>query len=165
MSSNHEASGDAAADESTYDRPDHDAAANPCAYTTYEQGETVEYEQAESVAGEVPATGEEATGLERRVWDALYSIEDPEMPLSIVDLGLVYGVAVDEDAGTATIEMTLTYTGCPARDMLLGEVEQTVADVDGIDDVSLRLVWSPGWTVDLVTPEGREALRDFGLSI
>jgi metal-sulfur cluster biosynthetic enzyme len=148
-----------------YDRPERDPAADPCAYTSYDRGRDVDYVEKSAADGEVPQTGQCAEGLERRVWQALYGVEDPEMPVSIVDLGLLYGVDVDEAAGTAGVEMTLTYTGCPARDMLLGEVERAVADVDGVDEVELALVWSPGWTVDMVTDHGRESLREFGLSV
>jgi metal-sulfur cluster biosynthetic enzyme len=133
---------------------DVDPDANYCAYTDYESGESVE---------ELPATGTDATGVERAVWDALYDIDDPEMPISIVDLGLIYGVEIDE--GHARVDMTLTYTGCPARDMLKETVRNRIASVEGIDDAELRLVWSPEWTVEMVTEQGRENLREFGLSI
>lgn len=126
-----------------------------CAYTDYTQdGPDVE---------ELPATGEGSEGIERRVWDALYGIEDPEMPISIVDLGLIYGVSVE--SGHATVDMTLTYTGCPARKMLTEEVEQTVASVKGVETADLRLVWSPPWSLEMVTAQGREDLREFGLSV
>lgn len=133
---------------------DADPDANYCAHTDYESGESAEG---------LPATGVDATGLERAVWNSLYDIDDPEMPISIVDLGLIYDVAIDD--GHARIDMTLTYTGCPARDMLQETVRKRVAAVEGIDDAELRLVWSPEWTVEMVTEPGREDLREFGLSI
>lgn len=155
-------------DEPDFDRPEPDADATACHYTDYGTDETDagggDRVHRESVDGDVPATGHGAEGLERRVWDALYSVEDPEMPISVVDLGLVYGLEVD-DAGTAAIRMTLTYTGCPARDMLLDDVEQAVEAVDGVDEAAVELVWSPPWEVSLVTERGKEALREFGLSI
>ncbi|SEP30070.1 phenylacetate-CoA oxygenase, PaaJ subunit [Halogranum amylolyticum] len=126
----------------------------PCAYTDYSEGSAVE---------ELPATGEDADGVEASIWDVLYDIEDPEMPISIVDLGLIYGVDVTD--GTATVDMTLTYTGCPARDMLTEQIKRAVADVDGVESVDLRMVWSPGWSIEMVTEQGKEDLRDFGLSI
>lgn len=134
--------------------PELDPDANYCAYTDYESGEAVE---------ELPATGENSTGVERAIWDALYDIEDPEMPISIVDLGLIYGVEIED--GHARVDMTLTYTGCPARDMLKETVRNRVADVDGIDESELRLVWSPEWSVEMVTEQGKDDLREFGLSI
>jgi len=148
---------------SEYERPERDDDATACAYTSYDNDEDVEYDEKESVEGEVPATGEGAEGVERRVWQALYEVEDPEMPISIVDLGLIYGVAVED--GVAEVDMTLTYTGCPARDMLINEVKQSVAAVDGIDTAEISVVWSPGWTVNMVTEQGKESLREFGLSV
>jgi metal-sulfur cluster biosynthetic enzyme len=131
-----------------------DEASQACAYTDYKRGPAPD---------ELPKTGADASGVERRVWDALYEVEDPEMPVSIVDLGLIYGVAVGD--GTATVDMTLTYTGCPARQLLLADVETAAAGVEGVESASVELVWSPPWTVELVTEQGREALREFGLSV
>ena len=132
--------------------PDPDA--EYCAYTDYTEGEEIKG---------LPATGEGTEGTERDVWDALYGVEDPEMPISIVDLGLIYGVTVEDDR--AAIDMTLTYTGCPARDMLRDEIHEAVASVSGIESVDLRLVWSPEWSIEMVTEQGKEDLREFGLSI
>ena len=146
---------------SEYERPTRGDAETACHYTSYDTDPDVEY--AEGTDGEVPATGAGATGVERRVWQALYRVEDPEMPVSIVDLGLIYGVEVDDDS--AEIEMTLTYTGCPARDMLISEVLRSVGDVDGVESVDVNVVWSPGWTVEMVTEHGKQSLREFGLSV
>ena len=125
-----------------------------CAYTEYRTGPAVE---------ELPATGEDATGLDADVWDALYTVEDPEMPVSIVDLGLIYDVEVTDH--TAHVTMTLTYSGCPARDMLQNDIREAVMAVDGVYGVKLDLVWSPEWSVELVTDTGKDALREFGLSV
>jgi metal-sulfur cluster biosynthetic enzyme len=84
------------------------------------------------------------------------------MPVSVVDLGLVYGLELAD--GHATIDMTLTYSGCPAREIILDEVEAAATSVDGVASADVRLVWSPDWSVDLVTEQGRESLRDFGMS-
>jgi metal-sulfur cluster biosynthetic enzyme len=133
-----------------------DADPTYCTHTDYVTGEAVE---------DFPATGEGAEGLERDVWDALYSVEDPEMPVSIVDLGLVYAVGADAATGEARIDMTLTYTGCPARDMLQDDVREAVLAVEGVERVLLNLVWSPPWSVEMVTEAGKRDLREFGLSI
>jgi len=87
--------------------PEANAEADPtaCAYTEYRSGPDPEA---------LPATGEEAEGVEARVWDALYGVEDPEMPISIVDLGLVYGVAVHDDGGHAGHE-SATQSGDPVQ--------------------------------------------------
>ncbi|WP_327052112.1 1,2-phenylacetyl-CoA epoxidase subunit PaaD [Halomicrococcus gelatinilyticus] len=130
-----------------------------CAYTEYVEGD--------GDVEDLPATGEDADGVEADVWEALYDIEDPEMPVSIVDLGLIYGVEVTEGDDGATVEvlMTLTYSGCPAREMLTQQVEDAAADVDGVARADLRLVWSPEWTIDMVTEQGKDDLREFGLSV
>jgi len=134
--------------------PDPTEEPTPCAYTEYNEGEDVE---------DLPATGEDAEGLEADAWAVLSDIEDPEMPISIVDLGLIYGVDVTDEV--ATIDMTLTYSGCPARDMLMDEIETEVEAIDGIDGVHLRLVWSPEWSLEMVTDQGKEDLKEFGLSV
>jgi metal-sulfur cluster biosynthetic enzyme len=139
---------------SDYDRPRTDPNATPCSYTEYDTKDRAE--------GDVPATGEGATGLEREVWAALYEVEDPEMPISVVDLGLIYGLEIEDSE--ATIDMTLTYSGCPARELILEDVERAAESVDGIDAADVRLVWSPDWSMDLVTEQGKDALRDFGMS-
>ncbi|WP_101297251.1 1,2-phenylacetyl-CoA epoxidase subunit PaaD [Halegenticoccus soli] len=133
-----------------------------CAYTDYARGDAPE---------EYPKTGEGATGAEREIWDALYEVEDPEMPVSVVDLGLIYGVRVEDaaaagaDGKRAVVEMTLTYTGCPAREMLLNDVRCAAMTAGDVDDADVRLRYSPPWNVNMVTERGRERLRDFGLSV
>jgi len=128
--------------------------ATACAYTDYVEGDGAEA---------YPATGDDAEGVAADVWAELYDVDDPEMPVSIVDLGLIYGVDVAD--GHATVEMTLTYTGCPARKYLTEEIEARVAGVDGVESVDLELVWSPPWTMEMVTDAGKAQLREFGLSV
>lgn len=125
-----------------------------CAHTEYDPGESV---------ADLPNTGENASGIERSVWAALFEVEDPEMPISVVDLGLIYGVEVED--GHVTIEMTLTYTGCPARKMLCEDIREAATSVDGINESEIRLVWSPEWSIEFVTDAGKNDLREFGVSI
>lgn len=135
-----------------------DAGSKACAYTNYEAGETNE---------EFPKTGEGAEGTEQLVWEALYEVEDPEMPVSIVDLGLIYNVTVEErEDGTekAVVEMTLTYSGCPAREMLLNDAH-CAALASGVDEAEVKLRYSPNWNVSMVSEQGKQALREFGLSV
>jgi metal-sulfur cluster biosynthetic enzyme len=125
-----------------------------CAYTEYEHGVAVE---------ELPATGEGAEGVEAAVWEGLYEVEDPEMPISVVDLGLIYDVTVED--GVATVTMTLTYTGCPARDYLQEDVRQAAAHPEGVEAAEVELVWSPEWNLEMVTEAGKADLREFGVSV
>lgn len=111
----------------------------------------------------VPRVGDNATGLEREVWNALYGVEDPEMPISIVDLGLIYDLTVED--GAVKIDMTLTYTGCPAREFLLDDIKEAVEAVEGVSEVKIDIRWTPEWTIEMITDEGRQSLKDFGLEV
>lgn len=106
---------------------------------------------------------ETAGPLEARVWSALAEINDPEMPINLVDLGLVYGLEVGE--GTVRLRLTFTAMGCPATDMILGDIRERLLTEPGVDDVVIDVVWDPPWSSARLTPEGREALRAWGLSI
>jgi phenylacetate-CoA oxygenase PaaJ subunit len=98
------------------------------------------------------------------VWKALERVTDPELPVSIVDLGMVYDVTTDE-AGRVAIALTFTSIGCPAMDMLLDDVDRYVRALPGVTDVSVDVVWSPPWTKARLTPRGRGLLSAYGLSV
>ena len=83
--------------------------------------------------------------IEADVVEALQTVYDPEIPVNIYDLGLIYDVDVDED-GSVSIEMTLTSPACPVAGTLPPEVEARVRDVPGVTDVDVELVWEPPWT-------------------
>ena len=86
-------------------------------------------------------------------------IFDPELPVNIYELGLIYRVAVDE-AGVAEVDMTLTTPGCPVAQTFPGEVQAAVRGVEGVTAASVELVWDPPWTPDLLSDEVR---LDLGL--
>lgn len=84
---------------------------------------------------------------------ALRRVKDPELNLNIVDLGLVYDVAVD---GTVVrIDMSLTSPGCPSGPEIMGEAEQQLRTIPGVSDVVVNLIWSPPWTPDRIEPRVR----------
>lgn len=85
-----------------------------------------------------------------RVYDALREVIDPEIGIDIVTLGLVYHVAIDEDA--ADITFTLTTRGCPMEHAIRGGILQSVAQVEGINNVRPNLVWDPAWDPSMVEP-------------
>ena len=112
-----------------------------------------------------PETGPEVTGggdpeLRSRVIAALKEIYDPEIPLNIYDLGLIYRIDIDPDTNTS-IDMTLTSPNCPVAESLPGEVENAAKAVDGIGDVQLELVWDPPWDMDRLGEAGRLELGLF----
>jgi FeS assembly SUF system protein len=109
------------------------------------------------LAGETQTQpGGEATNEELRdsVIDALKSVYDPEIPVDIYELGLIYNVAISED-GDATIAMTLTTPHCPVAESLPQEVELRVLSVPGIRDAVVNLVWDPPWDPSKMSDEAR----------
>lgn len=111
-----------------------------------------------------PRYGRETSGVEHRIWDVLYTVRDPELPISIVDLGLIYDVSVDDN--TATVEWTLTYSGCPAKYLLHDEVQTAVETaVPDQMDVTVVHTHSPVWDVSMISHRGQSVLNEFGLGV
>lgn len=84
---------------------------------------------------------------------ALRKVKDPELNLNVVDLGLIYGIAVD--GNRVEIDMSLTSPGCPSGPEIMGDVERMVRTVEGVGDVIVNLVWTPLWTPDRIEPRVR----------
>jgi FeS assembly SUF system protein len=100
-----------------------------------------------------PASGNGGE-LQTAVVDALKEIYDPEIPVNIYDLGLIYGVDVDEESDV-TITMTLTTPHCPVAETMPGEVELRASSVPGIRDAEVELVWDPPWSPEKMSDEAR----------
>jgi FeS assembly SUF system protein len=100
-------------------------------------------------------------GLRRDVIAALRTIFDPEIPVNIYDLGLVYALDVDDGAGRVRIRMTLTAPGCPVAQTFPLTVEQAVRQVPGVADVGVELVWEPPWSPERMTEAARLQLGLF----
>jgi metal-sulfur cluster biosynthetic enzyme len=88
---------------------------------------------------------------------ALRGVKDPELNLNIVDIGLVYDIAVSE-TGDVHVKMTLTSPGCPAGPEIVGDVKRTVADLEGVASVEVEIVWEPYWTPEKMDPRIRAFL-------
>lgn len=88
---------------------------------------------------------------------ALRAVKDPELNLNIVDIGLVYDVIVNDD-GHVLVNMTLTSPGCPSGPEIVGDVRQTVADLEGVKSVDVEIVWEPFWTPEKMDPRIRAFL-------
>jgi|HubBroStandDraft_1064217.scaffolds.fasta_scaffold158249_2 metal-sulfur cluster biosynthetic enzyme len=94
--------------------------------------------------------------------EALRDVVDPELGVNVVDLGLVYGVSVDDDR-VATVDMTLTSAACPLTDVI---EDQTQVALDGlVSDFRINWVWLPPWGPDKITEDGREQLRALGFNV
>lgn len=97
-----------------------------------------------------------------RIWTALRGVSDPEIPpLSIVDLGIIADVHVSDDA--VRIDLTPTFAGCPALDMIREEIRSAVRAI-GESDVTVKLVFDPPWTSDRLSDNGRRVLKEIGLA-
>ena len=101
---------------------------------------------------------------DHRLVEALKDVEDPEMPVNIVDLGLVYGLRRGED-GTVEVDLTFTAMGCPATEFILEDIHDRLLREPGVEDVRVNIVWSPPWTSERMTQEGRDALEMWGVAI
>lgn len=99
---------------------------------------------AESPPAEQPARATDAGEIERAIIEVLRTVYDPEIPVNIYEMGLVYDIDVDE-TGRVLVQMTLTSPGCPVAGSLIPEIEQKIAVVPGVTDVFVELVWDPPW--------------------
>jgi metal-sulfur cluster biosynthetic enzyme len=101
-------------------------------------------------------TSAESDALQRLVWEQLRQCYDPEIPLNIVDLGLVYGVTVV--GGQANVKITLTSPGCHMGGQIAGNVQERLLALDAIEEANVELVWDPPWHQSMISAEGRKSL-------
>ena len=102
-------------------------------------------------------TQEERTKIEERIVDVLKTVYDPEIPVNISDLGLIYRVEVADD-GTVDVDMTFTAPTCPAADFILEDVRQKVDGIEGVKSANVNLVFEPEWDKSMMTDEARMEL-------
>jgi len=102
--------------------------------------------------------------MQDEILEALKVVRDPEIPVNVVDLGLIYNVEVADD-GVVDIEMTLTSMGCPVQDMIQADAELAAMKVDGVRRVNVEFVWSPPWSTDKMTEDGKKQMRMFGFNL
>jgi ring-1,2-phenylacetyl-CoA epoxidase subunit PaaD len=103
------------------------------------------------------------TTAERAIWQALEGVPDPEIPaVSVVDMGMVKEIDVRD--GVAHIVMLPTFSGCPAIPIIKRDVAQAAATVEGVKEANVTTTFSPPWTPDRISDQGRDKLRTFGLA-
>jgi len=102
---------------------------------------------------------------EADILEAMKQVEDPELGVNVVDLGLLYGVEQEEGGRKVVLDMTLTSVACPLTDMIEGATNAALVGLDGIEEVDINWVWSPPWGPDRLTEDGRLALRSMGFAI
>ncbi len=96
---------------------------------------------------------------EDTVFEAVKEIIDPEVGINIVDMGLIYGVDIEEE--TVNITMTLTSPGCPAGGQLINGTQHVTQQLDGVEEVNINVVWTPRWTPEMMTEEAKDELGIF----
>ncbi|HYM97167.1 MAG TPA: metal-sulfur cluster assembly factor [Candidatus Sulfotelmatobacter sp.] len=101
--------------------------------------------------------------MTERFWAALSEVRDPEMPVNLVDLRVIYGIR--ESGGTVEVDLTFTAMGCPASEFIVDDVRERLLREDGVREVRVNVVWNPPWTAARLTEAGRDALESWGLAV
>jgi len=96
-----------------------------------------------------------------QIRDSLKKCMDPEVPLSIVDMGLIYGIDITEN-NDVNIKMTMTTQGCPLHDTMVDDVTRYAKKVPGVNNVQVDIVWDPPWTMDKMSDEAKAKMKNFG---
>ena len=111
---------------------------------------------------ETTQTAEMKPASEEELREALMDVVDPELGIDVVNLGLIYGIHVD-DANIATVDMTLTSAACPLTDVIEDQVRSALEGL--VNDFRINWVWMPPWGPDKITDDGREQLRALGFNV
>lgn len=96
------------------------------------------------------------------LWDALREVMDPEIPISLVDLGLIYDIR--REGAAVEVDLTFTATACPCMAFIHFDIQDRLKREPGVEEVRVNEVWNPGWTKARISPAGREALKKFGVA-
>ena len=123
----------------------------------------IEGQDADAIGQQATSGSETRIGgdLEQAAWDQLKTCYDPEIPVNIVDLGLVYSLSVQphqEGGSGVNVQMTLTAPGCGMGPILASEARQKILTLDGVTEANVDLVWDPPWTPDRISEEGKQKL-------
>ncbi|MEM7576177.1 MAG: iron-sulfur cluster assembly protein [Planctomycetota bacterium] len=102
-----------------------------------------------------PSPTDEPDPMKRQIIDAIKLVYDPEIPVNLYDLGLIYTIRVSESSRSCVINMTLTSANCPEAQTLPGEVQHAAESVDGIDTAHVNIVWDPPWNRDMMADEAK----------
>ena len=103
--------------------------------------------------------------VEARIWAALRHVEDPEIPVSVLGMGLIVSVAYDSYTRRADLDITYTAMGCPAMDFIQDDIREALLADPDIDAVDIEVVWDPVWTKDRLRADARERMRELGIAV
>ncbi|MFD1779465.1 metal-sulfur cluster assembly factor [Fredinandcohnia salidurans] len=97
-----------------------------------------------------------------KYWDALKEVMDPEFPISVVDMGLIYNITQNESE--LEVEMTYTSTGCACMQWIENDIKERLLKEEEVDEVKIQVVWDPPWTTANLSEEGKKKLKHWGVS-
>ena len=120
-----------------------------------------EAEAEAKAAAEQPKTPAEE--VEARLWQALQEVEDPEIPISVVGMGLIVSIAYEADDRSVDLELTYTAMGCPAMDFIQEDIRDRLLREDDVDEVRIEVVWDPLWTRSRIREDARARMRSLGI--
>ena len=101
--------------------------------------------------------------VEARLWRALQEVEDPEIPISVVGMGLIVALAYRPDARAVDLELTFTSMGCPAMEFIEDDIRQRLLAEPDVDEVRIEVVWDPVWTRSRIREDARATMRRLGI--
>jgi metal-sulfur cluster biosynthetic enzyme len=104
-----------------------------------------------------------AERVEARLWTALRDVEDPEIPVSVVGMGLIVSLAYRPDERAVDLELTFTAMGCPAMDFIQDDIRARLLEEPDVDEVRIEVVWDPVWTRSRIREEARATMRGLGI--
>ena len=102
--------------------------------------------------------------VEARLWEALRGVEDPEIPVSVVGMGLIVSLEYLPDQRRADLQITFTAMGCPAMEFIEEDIREALLRDPEVDEVTIEVVWDPVWTKDRLRAEAREKMRSLGIA-
>jgi metal-sulfur cluster biosynthetic enzyme len=105
-----------------------------------------------------------AERVEARLWDALRTVEDPEIPVSVVGMGLIVSLSYAPDQRRADLQLTFTSMGCPAMDFIEEDIREALVRDPDVDNVEVEVVWDPVWTKARIRADARATMRKLGIA-
>jgi metal-sulfur cluster biosynthetic enzyme len=105
------------------------------------------------------------SAVEARLWEALRGVEDPEIPVSVVGMGLIVSVSYAASARRADLQITFTAMGCPAMDFIQDDIRDALLADPDVDEVCIEVVWDPVWTKDRIRADARSRMRSLGIAV
>jgi metal-sulfur cluster biosynthetic enzyme len=105
------------------------------------------------------------SSVEARIWEALRHVEDPEIPVSVLGMGLIVSVAYEPSDRRADLQITYTAMGCPAMDFIQDDIREALLRDPEIDSVDIEVVWDPVWTKARLREDARATMRELGIAV